>query len=131
MPTGDLETSRMKEGIELNAASRIEHILSAVARDIRHIFESKLRRIILFGSFARGDNNSESDIDIMVLADIADDETPLYQKKINQIASAVSLENDITVSISLRDASLFVFRAEFHPFYRNVLTEGVEVYAAK
>ena len=110
---------------------KLNQITNEVTQEVQSILGDKLHKIILYGSYARGDYNSESDVDIMVLADIIDDEKRLFQKAIDKIASNVSLDNDITVSILLRDMSLFNLRTGFVPFYRNVLTEGVELYAAQ
>jgi uncharacterized protein len=43
----------------------------------------KLEKVILFGSYARGDYDEESDIDIMVIADIALGEANETRDKIN------------------------------------------------
>jgi predicted nucleotidyltransferase len=117
--------------LEVHADLKLNQITNEVSQGVQSILGDKLRKIILYGSYARGDYNSESDVDIMVLADIVDDEMSAFQKALNKISSNVSLEYDITVSILLRDMYVFNTRTGFVPFYRNVLTEGVEVYAAQ
>ena len=109
---------------------KLNQITNEVSQGVQRILGDKLHKIILYGSYARGDYNSESDVDIMVLADIIDDEKRLFQKAINKIASNVSLENDITVSIFLKDMNFFYSHKDLLPFYRNVLAEGIEIYAA-
>ena len=109
---------------------KINQITNEVTLGAQNVLGDRLRKIILYGSYARGDYNSESDVDIMVLADIVDDDDREFQKAINKIASNVSLENDITVSIFLKDVHFFYSHKDLLPFYRNVLTEGIEVYAA-
>jgi len=110
--------------------SYINQITNEVIHGAQSILGDKLRKIILYGSYARGDYTNESDVDIMVLADIIEDEKPVFQKAINKIASHVSLENDITVSIFIKDMHFFYAHSDLLPFYRNVITEGIEVYAA-
>ena len=109
---------------------KLKQITSEVTQGAQSIFGDKLRKVILYGSYARGDYNDESDVDIMVLADFIEVEKSAFQRAIDKIANNVSLENDITVSILLRDMHFFYDRTSLSPFYRNVLTEGVEVYAA-
>ena len=109
---------------------KLNRITNEVTQSTQSILGDKLRKIILYGSYARGDYSGESDVDIMVLADIIGDENRLLQKAINKIASNVSLENDITVSIFLKDMNFFYSNKDLLPFYRNVLAEGVEIYAA-
>jgi len=90
----------------------------------------KLRKIILYGSYARGDYKEYSDLDIMVLASVSESEKKEYQYRIYDMTSDLGLEHDIVVSMILNDESLFINRLPVSPFYRNVLSEGVELYAA-
>ena len=108
--------------------NKLSQITSKISADIRDVLGDRLHKIILYGSYARGDYDSESDIDIMVLADIPDAELPEFRDKIYQISSDASLENDITVSIFLKDMNFFNRYINVLPFYKNVATEGVTIY---
>ena len=114
--------------------SIIPHAVTAVTDELRFntqlILGRKLRKIILYGSYARGNYKDYSDLDIMVLADYDESEGRVFQDAIYKIASRASLEHDITVSIYLNNDSLFNSRLHMSPFYRNVLSEGVEIYGA-
>lgn len=44
---------------------RIQHILARLKQDLIALYGSKLHKVILFGSYARGDFHAESDIDVM------------------------------------------------------------------
>lgn len=46
-----------------------EEIARAVAGDLRGLYGDRLRRVLLFGSWARGDAHPESDIDLLVVLD--------------------------------------------------------------
>jgi len=48
----------------------LEKIIASVRDEALRIFSDKLNSVILYGSYARGDNDSESDIDLMLLIDI-------------------------------------------------------------
>ena len=109
--------------------TQLNKITNEVSEGAKSILGDKLRKVILYGSYARGDYNSDSDVDIMVLADVNDIERPMFIKDVDKISSNISLENDITVSISLKDKQFFDMHTRVLPFYRNVETEGVEVYA--
>jgi len=56
-------------------------IYNEVSTKVRSALGDKLNKIILYGSYARGDYDVESDIDIMVLADISENELPTIEKK--------------------------------------------------
>jgi predicted nucleotidyltransferase len=44
-----------------------EDIARAVARDLRELYGERLKNVLLFGSWARGDAHPESDIDLLVV----------------------------------------------------------------
>ena len=114
--------------------NRIPPLITAVTETLRHntrvIMGDKLRKIILYGSYARGDYKDYSDLDIMVLADIAEDEKKIFEHQIDEVASDIGLDHDIIVSVMLNNENLFMSRLHLSPYYRNVLAEGVEIYAA-
>jgi len=106
-------------------------ITNELSQSTKHIFGDRLRKIILYGSYARGDYNEYSDLDIMVLADFDESEKSLLETKMRKIASRASLEYDITISMLLRDEKVFHYRTSILPYYNNVATEGVEIYGAE
>lgn len=93
-------------------------------------YGKKIKSIILYGSYARGDNNEDSDMDIMVLFDCPHDEVIGYRKDISKIASRIGLENDILVSIVFRDLDSFNNGYNSLPFYQNVVKEGQTLYGS-
>ena len=110
----------------------VNPIISAVTEELRrntqNVLGDKLRKIILYGSYARGDYKEYSDLDIMVLADVDELESKTLESEIDRTASDIGLEHDIIVSVLLYDEKLFMSRLPISPFYRNVLSEGVEIY---
>lgn len=60
----------MKEGI---AMENIQDILLLFARNVRKIMGKDLSKILVYGSYARGDYNENSDIDIMILTSLPKD----------------------------------------------------------
>ena len=115
----------------MNAKMKIDKVLSEVTKGARGILGDRLHSVILYGSHARGDFDDESDVDIMVLADLKEDEMWEMQMEMCDVSSAVSLENDVTVCALLKDRRFFVSHVDTLPFYRNVITEGVMVYERK
>ena len=114
---------------ELNAT--ISAITEELSRDAQNIMGDKLRKIILYGSYARGDYKDYSDLDIMVLADVDEFEYKAFESEIDRTASNIGLEHDIIVSVLLNNEALFMSRLPISPFYRNVLSEGVEIYGTR
>lgn len=106
-------------------------ITDEITRGVKDLLGDKLRRIILYGSYARGDFDDESDIDIMVLADVKDEDIYPYKDKICDMTSDLGLDNNIMVSVFLKDNQIFNEYLPVLPFYQNILKDGVELYANK
>jgi len=107
----------------------LNKITDEVSRKAQELLGDSLRNIILFGSYARGDYDGESDIDIMVLADVKEDEIRPFERKLVRIAGDIGLDNDIMVCILLNNKTLFEERLPILPFYQNVMNDGVQIYA--
>ena len=121
----------MSEQLQQFNKTRNSHNLSILTDELRHntqsAFGERLRKIIMYGSYARGDFNEYSDLDIMVLAGYDKDDESQLESQINRIANKASLDHDITVCMLLNNERLFMSRLSISPFYRNVIAEGVEL----
>lgn len=107
--------------------NQLEKVLSEVKLQVENLLSDKLKSIVLFGSYARGDYDDESDIDIMVLADIEDDEVNSYTRNLYKMVSHIGLENDVVLSLCLVPDERFNRFKDILPFYRNVDREGVKL----
>lgn len=107
--------------------SKLNIITSAVAEEAKRLLGDKLDAVILFGSYARGDYDDESDIDIMVKIKGTRDDLRKYRYDLVDFCSDLSLEHDITVSILLYDTETFDRYRNAMPFLRNVQKDGVHV----
>jgi len=87
-----------------------------------------LQKIILFGSYARGDFEEDSDVDIMLLLNCQRADLPKYRKMLSEVSSDASLDNDVTVSLIVKDKETFYGKMDILPFYQNVQKEGVVLY---
>ena len=66
--------------------NNIENIIQKFVAGANEILENRVKKIILYGSYARGDFDKNSDIDIMILTDLSDDEIVSYRQKIYEFA---------------------------------------------
>lgn len=107
--------------------SQLNIITSAVAEKAKQILGSKLDSVVLYGSYARGDFDSESDIDIMIRIDCPANQLDNYEDSFDKLSSRLSLDNDITVSITLRDKATFEKFINALPFYSNIEREGIKI----
>lgn len=107
--------------------SQISVITRRVAELAKTVFTDKLRSVILYGSYARGDYDEESDVDIMVLADFPREELWHYNKRFAALTSELGLEYNVLVTATLKDTATFDKYFEAVPFYQNVQREGVPI----
>lgn len=103
----------------------IKQILNEYTNGIKNILGNRLTQIILYGSYARGDYNSSSDMDIMILVDMSDTEIDCVREKISGLAFDIGLEYDITISTIIKNQNHFEQWFSVVPFYKNVKEEGV------
>ena len=83
-----------------------------------------LDKVILYGSYARGDYDEESDIDIIIIADIPAEDKLKEREKIRYLTGELDLEYDIVLSVSVVDRATFYQYANDLPFYMNVLKDA-------
>lgn len=107
----------------------LNEVLSSVHRELEHVMGSVLVEMILYGSFARGDFDCESDIDIAVIVNKDRREIKTYQRRLLSFISEISLEYDILVSINYIPLSDFEEYKNVLPYYRNIDQEGVRIAA--
>lgn len=72
-------------------------IARAVADDLRRLYGDRLQRVLLFGSWARGDAHPESDIDLLVVLDRV--ESPWDElERMDDVLDRHSVANDTVIS---------------------------------
>lgn len=106
---------------------QINNAVQEFIKGVKDILGDRAKKIILYGSYARGDYNESSDIDIMILTDLNDDEIIEYRNKIWEYAYDIEWDNnfDITLSPLVKNIDKFNYWLDALPFYMNVQKEGV------
>ena len=80
--------------------------------------------LILYGSYARGDNRTDSDIDLLVLVD-QDKVTYDDEKRIKYPLYHIEYDTGIIISPLVFSKKVWETRHRITPFYQNVTKEGV------
>ena len=106
---------------------KINDIINEFTQGVSEILGNRLKKIILYGSYARGDFNKDSDIDIMILTDLTDKEIIEYRDKIIDYAYDIECENNFDIELSplVKNIDKFNYWLPALPFYMNVQKEGV------
>ena len=64
----------------------INNTIQYFTNRVRTLLGNRVKKIILYGSYARGDYNDSSDVDIMILTDFTFEEIEKYRDDISDIA---------------------------------------------
>ena len=79
--------------------------------------------LILYGSYARGDYNDDSDLDLLVLVD-KDKITRHDQKRIKYPLYDIEFETGTIISPLIFSKKVWELKHRITPFYENVTREG-------
>ncbi len=103
-------------------------ILKELVDGILAIFDTQVIRIVLYGSYARGTNTPESDVDVALLLNGSlNRET---ENKISDLVVDLNLKYDKVFSVIDIDYAVFQKWENVTPFYRNVNKEGIVLWKA-
>ena len=103
-------------------------ILKELVDGILAIFDTQVIRIVLYGSYARGTNTPESDVDVALLLNGSlNRET---ENKLSDLVVDLNLKYDKVFSVIDIDYAVFQKWENVTPFYRNVNKEGIVLWKA-
>jgi len=83
-------------------------------------------KVILFGSYARGDNNEESDVDLLILLD-KEKVTYADETKISRPLFMIEIGTGISISPMVYTKDFWENKHKVTPFYENVNKEGISL----
>lgn len=103
-------------------------ILTEIEKGLRDIYGSDLRKIVLYGSYARGEQTQGSDLDVMVLLDMEEGRIKKYGEQVLDMSVDLTTRYGVVVSIQEHNIDFFNNWVDTLPFFNNVHREGVEIY---
>lgn len=101
------------------------NILLEFSQGVKAILGKNLTKVILYGSYARGDYNVNSDVDIMILTTLTDSEIEKIETKIFDLAFDYEMEYGMEISVVVKNEEHFNYWLGALPFYNNVQEEGI------
>lgn len=111
-----------------NMSNKMKNVLAEYVKGLMEIIGNNLKQVILYGSYARGEqseNNEISDIDIMILVDATEEEVKKIQKKVLDYSYDLDLQYDILLSPIVESINNYNNRVKYMQFYKNIEKEGV------
>lgn len=109
-------------------SNKIKDILEEYVKGLIEIIGKDLKQVILYGSYARGEQEKSgeiSDIDIMILVDSSAEKIKQLEKKIIDYSYDLDLKYDILLSPIIENIENYNNRTQYMAFYRNIKNEGV------
>lgn len=113
----------------MRSKESLHQLLLKLHIQLEELFGEHLKEVILFGSYARGDAEEGSDVDVLVLVDLPREEIVGYRRKVAAIAGAYLFSDDILLSMILENQQFFDRHRQILPFYQNIAREGVRIVA--
>ncbi|MBU2447329.1 MAG: nucleotidyltransferase domain-containing protein [Bacteroidetes bacterium] len=93
---------------------------------IKDLFGYAVKKIILFGSYARGENTPSSDIDVLVI--VEDLDLSSYRQLRGDIILYFLNKYRLLISIRIENENRFEEYKDALPFFKNVLKDGIVLY---
>ena len=108
----------------------MQNLIDQYISEIKKIYGLHLRKVILYGSYARGDFEQNSDVDIMILLDMSDMDLKVYSQQLSYMTFDFNLDNDLDIKPIAKSEDHFRKWIVNYPFYANINKEGVVLYGA-
>ncbi|MEO0488677.1 MAG: nucleotidyltransferase domain-containing protein [Cyanobacteria bacterium P01_A01_bin.123] len=99
-------------------------LLAKLRNHLTSLYGARLREVVLFGSYARGEARPDSDVDVLVVLS-GTVNSGLEISRISGLLSDLSLEYDTVISCLFMDEARFQNRQG--PLLRNIRREGIIV----
>ena len=106
---------------------RIHNIIYQFSQQLKDIMGSKLTKVIVYGSYARGDYNSSSDVDVMILVKMSDNEIKKIENQVYDLAFDIEMDTGVDISPIIKNEVQYEYWLDTLPFYNNIHEEGVIV----
>ena len=106
----------------------IQTLLTQYLSEVQKIYGAHLKSVILYGSYARGNNTSESDVDVALLLNGNLNEST--EDKLSDLVVDLNLKYDKVFSVIDIDYAVFKKWEKVTPFYKNVNKEGIVLWKA-
>lgn len=102
-----------------------QEVLMTFAQGCRKILQGDLSKLIVYGSYARGDYREDSDIDVMILTPLSNQQIEKVENAIFDLAFDLEMESGIVINPVIENEAHYQYWLGALPFYNNVEREGI------
>jgi predicted nucleotidyltransferase len=120
-----------QRGAVMQTKAEVETVVKTYALQVKAELGDKLSSVILYGSYARGDFEVGSDVDVMILLNVPHEQINDYFNVIVDIACELEseMEHTLIISPTIQSVEIFEKYKGASGFYKNILAEGVRISA--
>lgn len=105
--------------------SQLDEIMEKVVAFSKKTFEKDFNGVVLYGSYARGDYDEESDIDIMIMVDMDRTQAVNYRKIVSEFCTNIDIDYGVLLAPKVQSKPFFDEWKTIIPFYKNVEKDGI------
>jgi len=100
----------------------VKSLMAKLKKGLAELYGPRLKAVYLFGSYARGDYDEGSDLDVMIVLDT-------YQSYWNELVRSAELASDLSLEYDVTISRMVMTEEQWKkgdlPVLRNVRAEGV------
>ena len=110
-----------------NLPRNVQESIRTFVEGCNRILGKRIKKIILYGSYARGNYNTSSDIDILVLTDYEPKQFYSALKKLSGMTYEIELNYNVILIPLINNIKNYNEEIDTIPFYANIKKEGVVI----
>ena len=119
----------LSEDDRLAKEQKVYACLEEYVKIAKKIYGEKLLKVILYGSYARGDFKEDSDVDILLLIDVSPKNERQNIRDLIHKTFDIVLDNELDIQPLIKSIYTFEKWKKILPFYQNIEEEGEVLYA--
>ena len=109
----------------------LDYVKEKTVRDIPKALSDDCIEIILYGSYARGDYNENSDVDIAILTESDRKGNKKYNSRLVNIATEIGYKTSAVVNYVCLPYKEFEDKKSWYPFFASISRDAVVWYERK
>lgn len=106
----------------------VQNILTLFVKEIKRVLGKDMDKVIVYGSYARGDFNENTDVDIIILTSRPEKEIKPVEYELYDVAFDFLMKYGVDISVIVKNRDHFNYWLGALPFYDNVEREGVVIH---
>ena len=112
-----------RKRVSLNSNKALMSVIKDLIKEYTDVYGSILSEVVLYGSYARGEQSEESDVDIALI--LKDKPSAEMTRRMIDYTAAGELKADKVLSVIDIQEAQFEHWKDILPYYQNILKEGI------